>query len=543
MIVLTQGLRWAISAVAFALIATGCGGGGGGSGKIEYETGLNFSIPNPTGPPIETVELEMVLNGDALIPPPHPDCASTPPQLENLVITWENATSGSTGTGSYRVLCAGYLPSNGWEVSVPLEVGSNLITITATDPDGNTVSNNITVTRITGTDNDGDDYIAPDDCDDTNPLINPGVAEINGDGIDQDCNGFEISGEPEVVFDWTTDRCEDMDLPDLPARAFRDRDGQVQLIAGELRSIGPDLNNQMHQCAGVIASHRDPNPANFNDDEMVGATYTEDGETIYAIVHNEYHGSDHPGQCDESASYSCWYNSVTLAISSDGGASFQHPLTPPEHLVANYPEKYVIREGAYGVFAPSNIIKRLDGYYYGIIQLIPTEGDFWNCLMRSDDLSDPDSWKFWDGNGFDGHFVNPYTDTISNVEDHLCPPIDFESILDMSSSLTFNEYLDRYMLVGEGTEDDIVGFYYSVSEDLINWTPRQLLYETPPPGSEKNPSNIFRTYVSILDPNSASKNFESVGKTGYFYFTRSNDTANEGLDRDLVRIPVEFFRY
>jgi hypothetical protein len=43
---------------------------------------------------------------------------------------------------------------------------------------------------------------------------------------------ISVSGDAKIVFDWTTDRCDDEDIPDLPARAFRDDSEQVQLIAG-----------------------------------------------------------------------------------------------------------------------------------------------------------------------------------------------------------------------------------------------------------------------------------------------------------------------
>jgi len=38
-------------------------------------------------------------------------------------------------------------------------------------------------------DNDGDGYLFADDCNDGNPLVNPGAYDVAGDGVDNDCNG------------------------------------------------------------------------------------------------------------------------------------------------------------------------------------------------------------------------------------------------------------------------------------------------------------------------------------------------------------------
>lgn len=42
-------------------------------------------------------------------------------------------------------------------------------------------------------DADGDGVLASEDCDDSDPLVHPGATEIRSDGIDQDCNGFDLT--------------------------------------------------------------------------------------------------------------------------------------------------------------------------------------------------------------------------------------------------------------------------------------------------------------------------------------------------------------
>jgi len=51
---------------------------------------------------------------------------------------------------------------------------------------------------------------------------------------------------------------------------------------------------------------------------------------------------------------------------------------------------------------------------------------------------------------------------------------------------------------------------------------------------------------SLIDPTSTSRSFETIGRHPYLYFTRFNmeywdpNTCWTTLDRDLIRIPVEF---
>jgi len=361
---------------------------------------------------------------------------------------------------------------------------------------------------------------------------------------------LKITGKEEVVFDWTTDRCEKYNIPDLPVRAFRGADDQVQLIISDaynFRMVGSDLNTLTQDCNSVMRSDSNPDPSLFSDNEWIASPYTEDGQTVYALIHNEYWGQTHPGQCPQNEYFPCWDNSITLAISTDGGKSYSHALTPPAHLIARLPYPYEAGAGPEGTRNPSNIIKAKDGYYYSFfnVSMYRTQEQR-VCLMRTGDLSNPASWRFWDGSGFDGQFVNPYLNPPANPSSHICSALAMNEIgASLNDSITYNTYLNRYVLVGLSADQiggrEVWGIYYSFSDDLIHWTHRKLLAEMPLPWTVKNAgSDLSILYPALLDPMSESRNFETTGETAYLYFTRHN-FGQGNLDRDLIRVAVEFF--
>jgi Putative metal-binding motif len=65
-------------------------------------------------------------------------------------------------------------------------------------------------------DADNDGYTAEscggDDCDDSNSLIHPGATDIDGDGVDADCDGTDAQGEPPVDDD---DDDNDTEMPTI----------------------------------------------------------------------------------------------------------------------------------------------------------------------------------------------------------------------------------------------------------------------------------------------------------------------------------------
>lgn len=340
-------------------------------------------------------------------------------------------------------------------------------------------------------------------------------------------------GPEETVMAWDDgQRCGTEDIPDHPARAFVDSAGRVHLLAGHFElyeSVGDNLKAVVRRCdAPVSSSHHDPDPRSYDDAEWIFGTYTLDGQTIYGLVHDEYHGWEH-GNCNSAEAFNCWWNAVTLVVSGDAGASFRHaaPLLPPAHVIASSPYDYDPSNtaGPFGFFEPSNVLA-VGGHYYALLHLERHEvpGQWGVCLMRSDDLADPASWRGWDGTGF------------SIVLDRgLCPPLQQERIGKMNSSLTYNTYLHRYVLVG--TDGGPTDFHLATSESLTDWAARQVLMETPVWWTPD--AALARGYPSLLQPGDPGRNFERTARSPYLYYTRW-DRAGGLYARDLVRRRVRF---
>lgn len=350
----------------------------------------------------------------------------------------------------------------------------------------------------------------------------------------------QISGGMEVVFDWTTDACEDHHIPDLPVRAFRDADG-VNLILGHhitRRMRGSDFDSLAVDCDILFASTSARGPDAFTNTEWIAATYVQ-GDTIHALIHNEYQGNRYP-DCATADYFSCWYNTITYAQSTDGGASFGYSVAPPAHLVASIPHRYTPDEGTFGAFSPSNIIAH-DGHFYAFVkvQTYPLQTQH-TCLMRTATLNDPDSWRFFDGAGFSGRFADPYRDDLRALRATTCTPIALPQIAQMYEGVTWNTVLNRFILIGTSSDPahnpNPYGFYYALSEDLITWTMRTPLLEVRLPWRATGRETIY-LYPTLIDHGSESANFETTGTTAYLYFTRLNFGSGD-LDRDLIRMPV-----
>jgi hypothetical protein len=163
------------------------------------------------------------------------------------------------------------------------------------------------------------------------------------------------------------------------------------------------------------------------------------------------------------------------------------------------------------------------------------------CAIRTKTLGDPASWHAWDGNGFNLQLTSPYA---AGGDVPACEPVEMPSGAG-AQGLTYNTYLERYMSVDEhlswATGEQVCGFTFSTSIDLIHWsevqiiTPARIGCDT----DDTTPGQIEPVkvqYPSIIDHEDSTTNFERPGRTPYLYYTRHNG----GLDRDLVRVPLTF---
>jgi hypothetical protein len=367
-----------------------------------------------------------------------------------------------------------------------------------------------------------------------------------GDGTPTKAS-IAISGRAEVVFDHTRDACEELHYPDLSVRAFRDFRGVVRMTSSHFTNrafVGSGLETLRPDCRVLMASHRDPDPAQFDGQEWIGSTWTSDGRTVYALLHNEYHGLDQPGRCPSGDVLKCWFNTITLAISRDGGRTFGHSPAP-SHFVATVPYRYEPDAGIRGLLSPSSIVRQ-GGHYYVMAQVQAPGKAAGACVMRTRNLADPRSWRAWDGEAFRYRFSDPYREPPPQGR-RTCEPIAMPAIQDMSHSLTYNEYLDRYMLIGTAARHSgpgrrtVWGIYFSLSEDLVHWSERKLIREAEFPWSFRCGDSDPILYPSLLDPRSRSRNFDSVGKRAFLYYTQFHYTdCKQTSDRDLIRVPVEF---
>lgn len=341
-------------------------------------------------------------------------------------------------------------------------------------------------------------------------------------------------GQIETIFDWNASRCADDDIPDAPLRAVRIAPTRVVAFSTHFdnrRFLGRNLGSIVRDCAVVFAGKGSPNPEDYSDRVWISSTWSDGGQTIFALGHDEFQAHRHLGRCRFSTYMQCWYNAIVLLRSDDAGLTFSRIGERP---VASIPIRQDVDQGHNrGFFEPTNIVKRGNAYF-ALIRTGP-EGaqEPGTCLFRTDDLTRPESWRFYDGEGFSAN-VDPYRDDVSRARP--CAPL--KGLKGIVGSVVYAADYGAYVAVSDfGSKNPgESGFYYSVSTDLIHWSEGRIFLPLATPWSTACGQDHF-AYPSLVDVDSPSRNFDVVTGDPYLYFVRRHFEGCRGtMRRDLVRM-------
>ncbi len=351
-----------------------------------------------------------------------------------------------------------------------------------------------------------------------------------------------VLGTPEVVFDWAEDRCEKWDIPDAPARAWRDAGGGLRLVAGSDQSrasAGPDLESLVRDCAVLHRGAKSDDPAAFDDRAWIAAVFPRADGRIEALAHVEYHGHLRTDRCAAADYARCWGNTITALVSTDGGASFARP--PDGGLVAALPYPYDGTHGRRaGYFNPSNILRDGDHLYVFVFAEAYRAQRRGACLLRRPIDGTAADWRAWDGAGFTVRFADPYRTAIADPAAHVCTPLPglrstVASVVRHGPSGTYFAVTPTTRPGPDGVKQS--GIYWTSSPDLIRWSEPVLLAEMPLLWRRDCAAPAAFAYPSLIDPDSGTPALDTVDDDFWLYFTKMPLTAGcrIGPRRNLLR--------
>ncbi|MEM8711015.1 MAG: hypothetical protein AAGG01_08690 [Planctomycetota bacterium] len=381
-----------------------------------------------------------------------------------------------------------------------------------------------------------------------------------------------VDGPAEIVIDWSQpDPCMTADpyrFGDVPVNAFRTNDGNIHLrwghggelcflsptgIGAAYELVGPDFNSLVDTCQSTFLSSFDHDHKQFNDQEWLQSYWLEQKtsglERVAGLIHMEYHSECLTTGLGINAELNP--RSITLASSTDGGASFQQAPSPRQ-LVATTPYRWIPSTPNIGnCEGPTNILEK-DGYYYSMFRFSayasassPNPIPERLTVMRTTDPFRPGSWRAYGGDPaaqgsglFDVNFKNPYTQTITNPQDHLPRAVNINQLFD-GWGIYWSTFANQFVSIGIGRAPatGIFGIYYSYSTDMINWTEPVVV-----PGLELDMTpQVFASngvaYPTLIDHDSTRVNFDWVDDTVHLYLTRLKGNA---YSREMIRIPLRF---
>ena len=236
---------------------------------------------------------------------------------------------------------------------------------------------------------------------------------------------------PETVpFDWSVHKCTNDDIPDQPARAFREANGTINFVDTHhtmWRFTTTNLTTLTRRCSPVMMnSHNNTDPAMYDDKEWIGATWTSDGTTVYGFTHSEYQGYRHaPGGYCICSGEPFTDKAEVLAERDHARHVDQRRVDllahdAPEPSGRRLPDPVGARQRPAGLLPASHIVRGQDGWHYmmarvmgGPSRLAPA------CCARGTSPTRLLARVEWVR--FTVTFPSPYLNTLDPAQ-HVCQP-------------------------------------------------------------------------------------------------------------------------
>lgn len=359
--------------------------------------------------------------------------------------------------------------------------------------------------------------------------------------IAQEAATFSVSPDPEVVYQYRTQRCDWRSIPDSPARAYRRKDGSIVLMAAHFRNRifeGSSFNDLRPNCAVLSMGAESDNPAEYDDRFWIQSLIPLGGGRILALASQEYSGVRHDGVCIKAKDKpACWYLAIVGLEANERDFTFKL-LPRGQRLIAGSNRRFDRSINAAGFLTATNTV--FDGdyaYFIAWTEDAAEPGGRGNCLFRAPRNDLVNGWQMMSKGRFESS-PNPYP---KDGQEPVQAPCDRLGGPDMSSkvrSLVWLETKRQWIAVWSTRWNGVGGVYYATSPNLKNWSSAALLASFEPFwGTDEK--GTFYDYPSIIDHDSTSTIFQTAGDSFYLYMTRLNwEIKRATMDRDLVRFKV-----
>jgi hypothetical protein len=351
---------------------------------------------------------------------------------------------------------------------------------------------------------------------------------------------LRAAGPSVTLYSAASSGCDKNFIPDAPARAFRRKDGSVVVTAPHYDNWilhGDGLLTVKPDCHGALlkSAYRQSVSGNL----WIEATFTDDGQYVFALASQDLTDENERNGCKPKAPGGCWSNNIVSLDSPNGGESYNVKSIRP-FATANM--NAISDSKRSGYFTTSNISSVAGVSYFLLYSEGLTNQPPGNCLFRSNAPTNPSSWFGWDGNAFTIQFFT------SSLDFRPCKPI--MRVYSPARSLVYiPKYRTWITVFTARLKDQKVesqsrpGFYASLSDDLKKWSDPVLLLQEPLV-PRLDSGDYIASYPSLIDPKSASQNFDSLDDTEpVLFFTVQHLSKGSGtMNRDLVYAPLTLLK-